>query len=271
MTAMSKLKHTFKTDVLFKMLFTKYPGSLKQLTAHLLRIPVSSIGEFKVESPEMPPDGVGDKFCRLDILMTIDGQKVNLEIQVEDEGDFPERTLFYWARIYSNSLRTGKDYIHLPRTIIISILDFTLFKGHNEYHSEFQLLEVTRHHRLTDKMLLHFFELPKLPEIADKDNLLHLWLSLFKAETREDLKMIEDMGVTEINEIVTAYHKLAQSPEFREMERQREKTQMNEASALRNEREKTEKRLNKKWKGIVADKDAEIKKLRRQLADLNGV
>ena len=32
-----------------------------------------------------------------------------------------------------------------------------------EFHSEFRLLEVSRHEELTDKMTLHFFELKKLP------------------------------------------------------------------------------------------------------------
>ena len=35
---MAKLKYTFKTDTLFKMLFVKYPNLLKQLVSELLGI-----------------------------------------------------------------------------------------------------------------------------------------------------------------------------------------------------------------------------------------
>ncbi|MDR2733828.1 MAG: Rpn family recombination-promoting nuclease/putative transposase [Spirochaetota bacterium] len=30
--------------------------------------------------------------------MIVDGQRVDLEIQVKDEHDYPERSLYYWAR-----------------------------------------------------------------------------------------------------------------------------------------------------------------------------
>jgi predicted transposase/invertase (TIGR01784 family) len=58
----------------------------------------------------------------------VNGQKVNLEVQVADEGDYPERSLYYWAREYSSALPAGNTtYSSLPRVIIISIVDFPLF------------------------------------------------------------------------------------------------------------------------------------------------
>ena len=86
---MTKLKYTFKNDTLFKMLFVQYPDLLKRLVTELLNIRLESIGEFVITNPEMPPEVMGDKFCRLDINMTVNGQRVDLEIQVNDEGDYP--------------------------------------------------------------------------------------------------------------------------------------------------------------------------------------
>jgi len=162
---MAKLEHTFKTDILFKLLFVKYPELLRRLVARLLGIPLASIRQFEIRNPEMPPESIGKKFCRLDIHMTVNGQQVNLEVQVKDEGDYPERALFYWARVYSNALPVGNNYSMLPRTIIISILDFPLFKSSPEYHSEFQALEVRRNEPLTDKLVLHFYEYPNKNKI----------------------------------------------------------------------------------------------------------
>ena len=153
---MTILKYKFTNDVLFKMLFVQHPDLLKKLVAALLAIPLESIGEFVITNPGIPPDSVGDKFCQLDINMTVNGQRVDLEIQVEDEGDYPERSLYYWAREYSTALSKGVDYIKLPRTIIISIVDFKLFDS-EEFYSEFQVLEVTRHELLTDKLILIYF------------------------------------------------------------------------------------------------------------------
>ena len=228
---MRKLQYTFKTDTLFKMLFVKHKDLLRNLVAALLGIPLGSIEQFTVRNPEMPPEVLGDKFCRLDINMVVNGQRVDLEIQVANEGDYPERVMLYWAREFSTALPAGQSYSMLPRTIIISIIDFDLFDC-TEYHSFFQPLETTRHTLLSDKMGFHFFELRKLPdEVSEKDALL-LWLSLFKAETEEDLERIKGMGVPTMEQAVNAYYTITASPEFREVERLREKARHDEAQAL---------------------------------------
>ena len=264
---MSKLKHTFKTDILFKLLFVKNPELLQRLVAHLLRIQFESISQFEVRNPEMPPDSIDKKFCRLDIHMIVNGQLVNLEVQVENEYDYPERVLYHWARVYSSSLSKGKDYSDLPRTIIISILDFTLFDS-KEFHSEFKPLEVTRYTPLTDRMVLHFFELSKLPVNISSNDMLLLWLALFKADTEEELQRINRMGVPELSEAVSAYHRVMTSNELKEMERLNELAGYNETAALRNAEQRGEKRANAKWKGVVTEKDAALSAKDAEIAEL---
>ena len=230
---MARLDYTFKTDTLFKMLFVRYPELLKMLIADLLGIQLNSIEKFAIRNPEMPPESLGDKFCRLDINMTVNNQRVDLEVQVNNEGDYQERTLFHWAREYSTSLPAGKGYSMLPRTIVISIINFPLFDC-AEYHSEFQPLEVTRHTPLSDKMALHFFELPKIPADISTNSMLLLWLSLFKAETEEELTKIGALEVPVMNQAIDAYYSITASSEFREMERLRAKARHDEAQALHN-------------------------------------
>ena len=92
----------------------------------------------------------------------------------------------------------------------------------------------TRWRTLTDKMVFHFFELPKLPEEIDEDDMLLLWLALFKADTEEDLKQLNEMGVPELSDAINAYGSITASAEFQEIERMREKAAHDEAQALRN-------------------------------------
>ena len=134
--AVTKLKYRFTNDVLFKMLFVRNPDLLKRLIAVMLGFEIKSITNFVVTNPEIPPDIIGEKFCRLDISMDVDSRKIDLEVQVADEGDYPERALYYWAREYSSALGEGGEYIDLPRTIVISILAFMQF-GCDEYFSEY--------------------------------------------------------------------------------------------------------------------------------------
>lgn len=233
---MKKLEYTFKTDTLFKMLFVEHPDLLKKLVAALMGIPAESITQFTIQNPEMPPESMGEKFCRLDINMAVNGQRVDLEVQVCNEGDYIERAMFYWAKEFTTAIPAGGNYADLPRTMILSILDFALFEC-SEYASFFQPMEVTRHTLMSDKMGFRFFELPKLPdEISGKDELL-LWLSLFKANTEEELEKIKAMEVPEMEQAINAYYKITASSEFRERERLREKARHDEAQALHHARQ----------------------------------
>ena len=228
---MRKLEYTFKTDTLFKMLFVEHQDLLKKLVAALMGIPAESITQLDVQNEAMPPEHLGEKFCRLDINMIVNGQRVDLEVQVCNEGDYIERVMFYWAKEFASALPSGANYAELPRTMILSILDFSLFDC-EAYHSFFQPMEVTRHTVMSDKMGFHFFELPKLPEeISDRDELL-LWLALFRAETEEELEQIKALEVPEMEQAINAYYKITASPEVRELERMREKARHDEAQAL---------------------------------------
>lgn len=81
-------------------------------------------------------------------------------------------------------------------------------------------------------MGFHFFELKKLPDdFSEKDALL-LWLTLFKAETKEDLEKLKKMEVPMMNQAINAYYTITASSEFREIERLREKARHDEAQAL---------------------------------------
>ena len=250
---MVKLDYTFKNDTLFKMLFVKYPDLLKRLVAKLLNIKLESIDDFIITNPEMPPENIKDKFCRLDINMSINGQKADLEIQVANEGDYPERSLYYWAREYSTALDEGRDYKELPRTILISIVAFKMFNC-KEFHSEFALFEVTRHTQLTDKQSLHYFELTKLPEVIDREDELKLWLTLFRAETEEQLKQIELLEVPIMEQAIEAYRHITATEEFQEIERLRSRARHNEAAALRHAAEVE----REKWQDLIAQKDASL-------------
>lgn len=95
-------------------------------------------------------------------------------------------------------------------------------------------MEVKRHTLLSDKMGFHFFELPKLPDHVDEDDMLLLWLSLFKAETEEELEKIKEMEVPVMSQAINAYYMITASSEFREKERLRAKARHDEAQALYN-------------------------------------
>ena len=71
---MKELEHKLNEDLLFKMLFVKYPELLKNLVSVVLGISMNDIKDFVIINPEIPPETVGDKFCVLDINLTVNNQ-----------------------------------------------------------------------------------------------------------------------------------------------------------------------------------------------------
>ena len=270
----TKLKYTFKSDVLFKMFFVRHPGLLKRLVAVLLAIPLESIVEFELTNTEMPPEEIKKKFCKLDLNMVVDGRKVNLEIQVDNEGNIEERLLFHWARLYSAALPAVDDYALLPRTIVIGILGFRQYEC-QEVHSEFAVLEVTRHTPMTDRLAMHTFELPKLAGIdaIDAPSEKDLWLALFNAETAEELDNLVKIGGAVMSQAVDGYRVTTSTGQYKYLEEMRAKTRHDEAQALRN----AERKRDQHWqavvaeqKALIADREAENERLRLELAELRA-
>ena len=74
-------------------------------------------------------------------------------------------------------------------------------------------------------------------DIGNRDMLL-LWLSLFKAETVEELEKIRELEAPTMNQAIDAYYSISSSSEFREVERLRAKARHDEAQALQNATQK---------------------------------
>lgn len=151
-----------KLDIIFKAMFGTAENEqlLANFLSSILEIPRESIKKIIMDNVELIPDNYADKFSRVDLKMQVDDKIVNVELQINSEPDFTERTLYYWSRIYGSELKSGESYGKLKETICINIVNFNLFDC-NEYHSHFKIMEKTRHEVLTNKFGIHFFELKK--------------------------------------------------------------------------------------------------------------
>ena len=89
-----------KLDIIFKRVFgdSKNDKIIKAFLSALLEIPAQHINAVTIENVELPPDELEQKFSRLDLRLDVDGKTVNIEIQVNFQYDYRERTLFYWAK-----------------------------------------------------------------------------------------------------------------------------------------------------------------------------
>lgn len=66
------------------------------------------------------------------------GRLYNIQMQMVDYEEYPNRVLYYWARPYQEQLHEGADYDHLWPTFAITIVNGELTEG-TEFHQEFVL------------------------------------------------------------------------------------------------------------------------------------
>ena len=213
-----------KLDVIFKRVFGNENNKyiIAALLSALLEIPRESIRNIEINNVDIPPEFYDQKFSRLDLRMNVDGKIVNVEMQVNYEADFKERTLFYWSKMYSEELRSGEEYDDLKRTVCINIINFNLFDC-TDYHSHFRIMENSRHEVLSDKFAIHFFELRKVSkEMKNKE--MEIWLQLINAETEGDLMAIQQAtAIPEVKETIVMLRQLSADEKVRQEAYYREK------------------------------------------------
>lgn len=263
-----------KNDIVFKKLFSENTDLLRNFIVEMLEIPNENIIQISVKQEEILPQLLKQKFVRLDVKAEIKDKDnktklLNIEMQVSNKGDFRERSLYYWTKLYANSLDKGDNYNLLPDCITINILNFNLFEQTDNCHSKFSVMEETRHEVLTDKCAIHFFELKKVGDKKLSEG-QETWLQLIKADNKEAFEMLEKKNNPTINKAVDVIQKMSADEQLQEMIRIREKAEHDEASALYNAKEqgKAEGMAQGMAQGIEKGK-AELLEQLKQLGLIN--
>ena len=225
-----------KLDIIFKKIFTQNEDMLHSFVASMLEIPQERIKEIKITNPELPPETLTGKFSCLDLSLKVDDKLVNVEIQVKNDADYRDRTLFYWAKLYSSELKSGEDYSELKQTITINIINFNMFNT-DDYHTEVAAMIKDTGEVFSDKFSIHFFELKKVGRKPNPDNSRELWLQFINADSEEEFEMISQTNVPIMKKAVNVIYDMSEDTKIREIARLREKALHDEASALKNAKE----------------------------------
>ena len=205
-------------DVVFKALFGQHDDILKEFLSDTLDIPLGEITGLQVLNPEIVPKTNDGKLTRLDIKLIAGNRNIDIEMQKASEDDYRERILFYWARMYGQSLSKGEPYRNLNQAISLNILNFNMFEC-PEYHSSFSVRENTRNELFSDKLALHFFELKKVGGSLNADDRKRLWLQLIKADSDEELRELEKVKVPIIQKSVETVYNLNSDTRVQELAR----------------------------------------------------
>jgi predicted transposase/invertase (TIGR01784 family) len=130
------------------------------------------------------------KSCILDVLAVLhNGTKVHIEVQLTNQYNMERRSLFYWSKVYLDSLNEGQDYRELPNVAAINIVDFD-FPPKGNVHTCFHLREATDPSLILSPVLeIHFVNMVKWRRQRKKDlaDPLNRWLAWFDEKSPPEL------------------------------------------------------------------------------------
>jgi predicted transposase/invertase (TIGR01784 family) len=204
------------SDYLFKYLLQTETDVLKAIICAFLDIMREDIRKITVLNAIKLSDDPAGKEMILDICVEMnDDTIIDLEMQVINNHDWPERTISYLCRCFDN-LKSGQSY-HLVKGVHhLGFLDYTLFPESPGFFSVYRLRNERTGQLYTGKFSISVVELKHI-NLATEEDLAKkrdLWARFFKAGSWEELKMLAQQD-TDIKKAVTAVHKLSQDEEFR--------------------------------------------------------
>ena len=190
--ATGKIEYNMTNDYMFRALFQKNNNALKGLLSALLHMQPEEILSVEITNPILIGEEITDKEFRLDIKAVLNNyQQINLEMQVVNYHDWPERSIGYLSRMYNN-LQKGEQYINTKPAIHIGILNFSPFADQPIFYSRNLLMDIVQHRIYSSKFAVNVLDLSHI-ELAtdeDKDWNLDFWAKLFKSRTWEEIKML---------------------------------------------------------------------------------
>lgn len=188
------IPYTFLNDYMFRVILQKHKNVLRSIVCACLKLEVGDVQDIVVQNPIEFGEAIDDKTFILDINVLLNNNTIiNLEMQVLDLKDWPERSLSYLARSYDNVAK-GDEYINVKPVYHIGFLNYTLFPESPEFFARYRMMNIKNHHVYTTKFNLYVVDLTqiKLATQEDVDTGLVYWTQVFKAKTWEELRQMAE-------------------------------------------------------------------------------
>ena len=266
-TATGSIDYPFTNDYMFRAILQKDKQVLKALVSALLHLEKDSVKEVTITNPIELGAAISDKDFILDIRINLDGEKlIDLEMQVTNQYNWPERSISYAARSFDH-LNSGQDYSEVLTVHSIGFLNYTLFPEAPEFFATYELRNRKTGKLYSSKFSIHVLDLTKIDLATKEDKKFGIdrWARLFMAKTWEELRMVAKNN-PDLLQASNELYPINKDDLIRQQARARADAEFWERN--RNARiKKLEEDLIEKDKSI-AEKDSEIHKLKEELAKL---
>ena len=181
-------------DLLFHLLLQDpdMADILKGLISSFQDIEFDEINSVIVQNPISFGETINSKTMVLDVKAILNNNSiVNLEMQVINCGDWPERSLSYLCRCFDN-IESGQGYDSVKGAFHIGFLNYTLFADAPIFFASYEIKNAVTNRLYTSKFGISVVDLTLIDMATDEDKKFHrhLWASFFRATTWEEINMI---------------------------------------------------------------------------------
>ena len=158
---------TLANNFIFYKVMRHHPDACQHLLEMLLNI---KIEKMTIANEEVIDIDIDAKSIRLDVYVKETERVYDIEIQVSDTKELPERARFYSSAMDLDILADGQDYEELPDSHVIFICMEKIFDAGLPVYTFENLCLEDRKTKLNDRSYKHFFIAPTCAKmIKDKE------------------------------------------------------------------------------------------------------
>lgn len=220
---------------MFVAVLQKNREALKDLIASILELERSEILKIEILNPIRLGEALDEKDCVLDLFVLVNGNiKINLEMQVLNEGNWNNRGVYYLAKNIAE-LKEGEDYNDMKTVVQVGILDFNLWKdGDNPFFQKYQLWDRKNNRLFNDRVSLNVVCLKQLEKASETERRSGLfdWAKAFKVKTWKELKNLSEQN-NAIKEAAVTLASLSNDEQIRIQCDRQEKARRDRLSAIK--------------------------------------
>lgn len=157
---------TLLNNFIFYKVMRSHPDACKKLIEMLLKI---KIGKMEIRNEEIIDIDHDSKGIRLDVLVKEQRRMHDIELQVIDTKELPERSRYYAALMALDSLVPGDSYKKLRDSHVIFICMEDIFKKELPVYTFENICKEDGKTKLRDRDYKHFFIAPTCAKIIEDE------------------------------------------------------------------------------------------------------
>ena len=203
-------KATLANKFIFYKVMRNYPNACKTLIEMLLDVKIESMQIHAEDVIEIDNDAKG---IRLDVFVKEANRTYDIEMQVADTKELPERARYYSALMALDTLKSGQKYKELPDSHVIFLCMEDIFCNNLPVYTFENICLEDGTTKMNDRAYKHFFIVPTCAKMIKEEEIRSFFEYLISSKPTTTY-------TTNLNEyVVDAKHNMQWRIQFMEWER----------------------------------------------------